>query len=563
MGRTRRTTTVWAAIVAATALVLSACGGGDGGGLLGSSGQEVGEQDINAQDPATLRDGGDLRMPLDNIPPNFNYNQLDGNEGQNRQILWAMIPRAFNHGADGTSELNTDYVTSAELTSDEPQVVTYQINPDAVWDSGRPITWEDFEAQWQAMNGENTDFQFNTTTGWENIATVERGGDDKEVLVTFAEPFAEWEALFSPLYPFETNRDPDTFNEGWQQEPLDTAGPFRVQTVDQGAQRIILERNDSWWGEQPRLDRLIFSVLDRNTWADAMANNEIDWYTIGSNIDLFQRASTTPGVEIRQALEKQYPHITFNGAQDAILGDVAVRQAVVKGIDRQGIATALVGQIVPDIDLQGNHIFPFGSAGYEDNGGPFAFDPEAAASELDELGWELQGETRTRDGEPLNLRFVTPAGNPTSDLTARTVLQQLAQIGVQVTIEPVPTADFFDQFLQRGNFDLTSFQWVNTATPFSSSRSTYQEVSGDDIGNNMGSISTPEILALFDEGTGEFDEQRRFEIGNEIDRIVWEQVHHLPLYPQTGAHAVRATVANFGAKGLGDWDYVPVGFVEE
>ncbi len=28
--------------------------------------------------------------------------------------------------------------------------LTFDINPDAVWEDGTPITWEDFECTWQA-----------------------------------------------------------------------------------------------------------------------------------------------------------------------------------------------------------------------------------------------------------------------------------------------------------------------------------------------------------------------------------------------------------------------------
>jgi peptide/nickel transport system substrate-binding protein len=169
---------------------------------------------------------------------------------------------------------------------------------------------------------------------------------------------------------------------------------------------------------------------------------------------------------------------------------------------------------------------------------------------------------RAKNGQPLRLRFVVPAGNPISDAVSKTTLDQLAQIGVQVEIDAVPTGQFFSNFVNVGNFDLTSFQWIQTSVPFSNSVGNYQETRGTDIGNNFGRIYDPRIGALFAQGLAELDDAKRADIGNQADRVIWEEVHDVPLYPQTGAFAVRATVANFGAKGLGDWDFVHAGFTQ-
>ncbi len=538
---------------------LVACGGpGEGGNLvLGAPGSQA----TNPKDPASLRDGGDLRLPVDALPSNFNGNQVDGTEVDTRQLLWALIPRAFNDGAAGPPELDRNYLTSAEVTATSPQVVTYRIHPGAVWTSGRPITWEDFEAQWRALNGSNPAYAVASTTGYDSIASVARGADDKEVVVTFAQPFGEWQTLFSPLYPAETNRDPKTFNEGWRTGVPDSAGPFRLERFDQVGRTAVLVRNERWWGPRPRLNRVIFIETERAALADKLANNEIDWYEIGSSVDLFQRARTIPGVEIRTAPERTYNHITFNGAPGSIMADPALRRAIAKGIDRQTIARSLIGQITPEIAPVQNHIFSPGSVGYQDNTGGLTFDPAAARAELDRLGWTVQGRFRAKDGKPLTLRFVTSAANPIADTISRATQQQLGQVGVEVKIEAYPSADIFDQWITPGNFDLAGFGWSSTSTPFSSSRSLYVDPRGGNVQQNYGRVFDPEVLALFDRGLRELDGTARNRIANEADARIWQEMHHLPLYATPGAHATRATLANWGAKGLGDWDYLDAGFV--
>jgi glutathione transport system substrate-binding protein len=548
------------ALLVAAGLALAGCGGAASTRLPATP---AGHNDINPMPRDQVRDGGDLRWPIDYLPDNFNFNQFNGTQGETTDVVNALLPSPYRGTADGGLELNPDYVTSAAVTSTSPQVLTYTINPKATWSDGTPITWRDFEAEWKALNGTNPAFQVAGTTGYEDIASVARGADDKQVLVTFARPFAEWKTLFSPLYPASTNTDPATFNTGWVQRLPVTAGPFTPDSIDLGAKTVTLRRNPAWWGTQPKLHRIIFRVVERAALADALANNEIDFYRIGSSVDLFHRAQSIPGVSVRQSPGRRYTHLTFNGAPGAVLSDVRLRQAIAKGIDRQAVAKRLIGQIAPNIGAAGNHIYAYGSKDYRDNSDVLPFDPAAANRELDALGWVRPGPgaPRAKNGTPLRIRLVIDTPNPISEQISRTVLDQLAQIGVTLVIDPVPSNQMATAYKQ-GNFDLAGFAWENTPTPFSSSRGIYAEPHGNDVQQNYGRIYNPDIAALFDQGIRELDDAKRAEIGNQADRLIWQEVHHLPLYPDSGAFAVRSTLANFGAPGFADVDYINAGFTK-
>jgi peptide/nickel transport system substrate-binding protein len=384
MGRRSRRLAVGAVSVV---LLLTACGGGggtgdQGGGLAGIDEQQRGVNDINPVAREQVRDGGDLRWPIDAVPDNFNINHVDGNLVDNREIVEALLPGAFVREADGTVSLDEDYFTSIELTSTSPQVVTYTINPAATWDDGTPITWRDLQAQWQALNGTNPAYLPADTAGYDSVASVERGVDDNQAVVTFATPYAEWRAMYEHIYPVATNSDPEAFNRGWLTSIGTTAGPFRAEGVDTTGQTITLVRNEKWWGEPAKLDRIIFRVVVRSALADALANNEIDNYRIGSDVNLSARAQAIPGVVVRQAVEPLFNHITFNGGPGAILSDPALRRAIVQGMDRQAISTALVGQIVPTITPLNQFIFVQGSENYVDHAQGVAYDPAAANAGL-------------------------------------------------------------------------------------------------------------------------------------------------------------------------------------
>lgn len=516
--------------------------------------------DINPVDISELRDGGQLRIPVDALPTNYNPLQVNGARVVTWQLAEAILPSAFRDGADGQYDLAEDFFSSVELTSDSPQVVTYTIADDAGWSNGRALSWEDLASQAAALSGDDPAYEGYSSVGYSSIASVERGASDREAVVTFAEPFAEWQGLFNLIVPQEITGDPETFNSGWLAEPTITSGPFVVERIDDAAKTVIVERNPDWWADTPPLENISFIALDASARADALANGEIDIYPIGGDIDLYTRAQSIPGVEIRQATERRAGQLTFNGAPGAVLADEQVRVAIAQAIDPAAITDVLLGEIVPGAEPVGNHILPPPDAGYVDNSDVAPFDREAAEQALDAAGWTLDGEQRVRDGVDLNLRLLvqhTPVGTTVSGV----IRDQLAAIGVGVTTISVSPDQFYDDNLLPGNFDIAAFEWTKSASPFAHDRPVFQEVVGDDFGSNFGRIYIPEIDALYDEGLAELDVDRRNEIANRIDVLAWEHAHHLPTYPDSGAYAVRTELANYGARGLGSYGFENAGWL--
>jgi peptide/nickel transport system substrate-binding protein len=541
------------------ALVLAGCGGAGGGGT--PEVRALGQTDINPRPRENVRDGGDLRLPLELMPSNYNPNQVDGTSGDAHTIDVAVLPRIFNDAADGGSVLNTDYVTSAAVTSTAPQVITYTINPKAAWSDGTPITWRDFEAEWKTLNGKNPEYQVASTTGYADIATVARGVDDKQVIVTFARPFGEWQGLFTPLTPATLNAAPAMFNTGWRTGIPITAGPFTVQSIDQTKQTIILARDPKWWGTPPKLDRIILTVYKTPALPDALANNELDEHGIGGELDLLRRAQQTPGVAIRSAPGRFSFNVTLNGGAGAPLSDLRLRQAVAQSIDRQEITRRMLGQEIPDPRPDGSHLYPPGSKEYRDNAGALPFDPAAASRTLDELGWVRQGAGRVKDGKPLSLRLVY-AEDPSNTDMAKSIQNELAQIGITVELVQVDGNQLFPTYVNRGNFDMALMGWLSNSTAFSSGAGIYQQPLGNNVQQNYGRIGSPEIDALIAKGLAELDDAKRAEIGNQVDRLIWQEAHSVILFAVPGIVAVRSNVANLGARGFADPDFINAGFVK-
>ncbi|KUI30883.1 hypothetical protein AU196_24135 [Mycobacterium sp. IS-1742] len=547
-----------AALVAT--LTLAACSSGNEETPSAGGSAEVGAtNDVNPQDVGALRQGGNLRLALTAFPANFNSLHIDGNVADAAGMLKATMPRAFRIAADGSATLNTDYFTGAEVTGTDPQVVTWTINPKAVWSDGAPITWEDIAAQVNATSGKQEGFAFASPNGSDRVASVTRGADDRQAVMTFAKPYAEWRGMLSGntmLLPRSVTATPEAFNRAQLNAPGPSAGPYIVSNLDRTAQRITLTRNPKWWGAPPVLDSITYSVLDDAARIPALQNNALDATGLAT-LDELTIARRTNGVAIRRAPGNSWYHFTFNGAPGSILADKALRRAIAKGIDRQTIAAVTQRGLADDPVPLNNHIFVAGQQGYEDNSGVVAFDPEKAKQELDALGWRLNGQFREKDGRQLVIRDVLFDALSTRQF-GQIAQNNLAQIGVKLELDAKGAAGFFTDYINTGDFDIAQFSWVGDAFPLSGLTQIYAS-NGE---SNFGKIGSPEIDAKIEEALEELDPAKAQQKANEVDKLLWDEVFSLPLTQSPGNVAVRANLANFGAFGLADADYTKIGFVE-
>ena len=541
-------------------LVLTACSGGSQEAPSAGGTAEVGStNDVNPQDPASLQEGGNLRIPLTNFPDNFNTMHINGPTADAAAISRATMPRAFRIAADGTAAVNTDFFTSVELTGNNPQVVTYTINPKAMWSDGTPVTWEDVKSQIDATSGKNKDFAISAPNGSDRVASVTRGVDDRQAIMTFAKPYAEWKGMFagnSVLSPKSVTATPEAFNTAQLSGPGPSAGPFIVTALDRTAQRITLSRNPKWWGTPPRLDTITFLVLDDAARLPALQNNAIDATGLVS-LDDVTIAKRTAGVAIRRAPSPSWYHFTFNGAPGSILADPALRNAISKGIDRQTIANVAQRGLADNPAPLNNHVYVAGQKGYQDNSGVVAFDPEAAKKQLDDLGWRMNGQFREKDGKQLVIRDLFYDAQSTRQV-GQIAQNSLAQIGVKLDLQAKGGSGFFTNYVTVGNFDIAQFSWVADAFPLSGLAQIYA-AKGD---SNFGKIGSPEIDAKIEQTLSELDPDKARGLANEVDALVWAEGASLPLFQSAGNVAVRSNLANFGAAGLADVDYTAIGFMK-
>ncbi|MFD7640115.1 ABC transporter family substrate-binding protein [Kitasatospora sp. NPDC059795] len=562
------------ASVAALSFALCSCAGsgGSGGGSDGSPAAATGgeaprmtQQALNAKPRTALRQGGTLNWAIDQYSGQWNPLQADGSEASTIDVIKALLPTFWRSDAGGTQSPNPAYLTDvkSELRQGR-QTVVWTLNPKAHWSDGTPITWRDLQAEWQALSGQDPAYRTASTNGFDQVESVVRGQDDHQAVMTFREPYAEWQAMFNnagnaPLLPAKYIATPELFNTSFKGRFPVTAGPFKVERMDPAARTVTVVADPDWWGDRPLLDRIVFKALDTGKMPQAFAAGEVDYYNNGPNVEGYRTINSTADGEARRAGGPNLRHLVLNG-RSPLLGDPKVRQALIMAIDRAEITrTDLTGLDWPYVPMN-NHFLVPSQHGYQDNSnGLSRFDPDAAKASLDSLGWKLgPSGVRTKDGKELALRFVAPADNNLAANESALVTRMLGQVGVKVTVQTVPAGDFFDGFVNKHDFDLTAFALMGTPFPVSNSISTFQQ----DSGTNWSQVGSKVLdRAMADAAKADTADDETTAL-NRADAEAWEVAGLVPLYQRPAIYGVRKNIANLGAPGLGDLVYENIGLLK-
>ncbi|MGK9221205.1 MULTISPECIES: ABC transporter family substrate-binding protein [unclassified Microbacterium] len=540
-----------AAAAGALALVLAGCaGGGNDGGNGGGSGggnegaTEITGADYNPQPRENLQQGGEAVFPITEIPEQLNANHSDGSV--DTATLWEWYnPQTILMTPEGEAYANPNYLT--DWTTEEVDgktVVTYTINPDAVWNDGTPITWEAYNQTWIANRSLDEGYIPNSTDGYSLIESVEQGEDERQAVVTFKQVYPWTDGLFWHLVNPAINT-PELFNEAYvnQVHPEWGAGPYTVDEFDANGGTITFVPNENWWGDEPLLDKVTFRVLDDTAEINAFRNGEIDM-ALTNTEDRLAQVADMEGVVTYRAQRTATNLIQINAEREQF-ADLEVRKALFMAIDREQIKEVVWnGLDYTEPDAGSLMLFPF-QEGYTDalTEAGWEYNVDEANAILDEAGW-VMGEDGVREKDGVRLEGVLPlfGDDPIVEARGRIVQTQLAEVGAAITPEVRPSSDFSN--------DLTTKNWDLVMLGFSSSDPygvAYMcQVYCSDSGLNLSSTSTPEIdERIANEVSALPTAEEQTEAGMKLEaEIMAETWGVFPLYAGPQIMTVKEGLAN-------------------
>ncbi|UQX90323.1 ABC transporter family substrate-binding protein [Jatrophihabitans telluris] len=549
------------AAIAVASIALTACGSSNNsskGGSTTNKGQASATTNaVNAVPYAQVPTGGTMRWPITGFPVNFNILQVDGNESDTSDLMTSTLPQLFNFDAGGKAILNTAVADKAEQTSSSPQTIQYHLNPKAVWSDGTPITYKDFVAQWQADNGTNAKFLAASTSGYDQVKSVVRGATDQDVTVVFNTPYSEWQSLWSTLLPASLMATPDAYNKSWANGPTVSGGPFKIGSIDKTAKTITMVHNDKWWGNPAKLDKIQFiTISDTTAQAKALQSDQVDFVDVGSDIASFQVAKSVQNVELRKAGGPNWRHIDLG--KSGALADVSVRQAIMLSLDRKQDAQTLLGPLSWPSTLLNSHVWVNNQAQYKETCSDFCNrDITKADALLTKAGYTKGSDgIFAKNGKPLALGFTIPQGVKSSADEGAIQQKALQEAGIKLTLKVVPTDTFFSDYIAVGKFDLTIFSWIGNPFPLSGTKQLY-EAKGESNFSKIGSQALDDLINKMITAT---DPAEAVNLSYQVDKMVWDEGHSVPLYQRPELIFSKKTLENFGAFGFANKIYENIGF---
>jgi peptide/nickel transport system substrate-binding protein len=343
--------------------------------------------------------------------------------------------------------------------------------------------------------------------------------------------------------------------------PVVGDGAFKFVEWKQG-QYVRLQANDHYWRGRPYVDELWFVYYSSpETELAALRSGEIDAmfkYVNPSEIPLLKtdpnlNVTISPGLEFRDIYTSfgNYASVStsnynWNTTTNPALGDVKVRQAILRSINKENIS-ALVHNGVYIPALTG---VPKGISEYYDpnlaNELNLTFNLPAAAQMLENAGYRIvdnsgirqavqdikiilpDGKTTTvPKGTKLDFDFAVTSDYPDEVRSAEMINGWLHQVGMNLKISSQDDGTLTAAELTPYEYDMQLWSWNSYADP-DFILSIY--ITNSINGNNCEGYSNPTYDQLFMQQRQATSESQRIQIVHEMEKILLTDLPDIPLY---------------------------------
>ena len=330
------------------------------------------------------------------------------------------------------------------------------------------------------------------------------------------------DGIFSPSGTFGT------------EHPIGT-GPFEFVSWTRN-DRLVLKRNEDYWGDKAKLDKLIIRpIADNAARLQALQSGEIQGYDLVEPQDI----TTLEGDENLEVIDRpafNVAYVGFNIAKKPT-DDAKVRQAIAYGLDRQ----AVVDNFYSGRAEVATQFMPPEVVGYADDVTTYEFDPEKAKQILQDAGYELP--------VPLEFWYPTDVSRPYMPDPKRNFeafAASLNKSGFKVTAKSAPwNPDYLGRADEGNAGNLRLLGWTGDYGDADNFIGTFFQSPQ----KAWGTTTTPltEIEDLLDEAEIETEESKREELYQEANRQIMDQLPGVPYAHSRPALAFTANVNGYVA----------------
>lgn len=396
------------------------------------------------------------------------------------------------------------------------------------WHDGSPFTAHDVKFSLELIN--NPDFRASSRIGHSLLKDITVVAED-EIHWQTTEVFSPYISLLAQTFIVPKHilsELPDPNESDFNRSPIGT-GAFKWGERTAG-EHLLLEANNSYHGEGPFLERVVFKYIpDQTVQYTQFSSGEIDYIGLnGIQAAFEENAKKLDGVTINAAPLAFIEYIALN-LEFGPFKDLAVRQALYMGMNKQ----ARIDVIYKGRPIGAESYVPRGHWAYKDDLPAHVYDPEGAKAILDEAGWVPGADgVRVKDGMRLAFTTSTTVGSKSREQAQQFLQQNWAEIGAEMTINNMPGAVLWGDFWQKSQFDsvMVASTFVRGGDPDVTARFSKKAIPAQGgSGNNNYQYQDDEMEELLVAGTREYDQEKRKVIYHRIQKKVREELIFLPV----------------------------------
>lgn len=306
------------------------------------------------------------------------------------------------------------------------------------------------------------------------------------------------------------------------------SGPFTVKEFFQN-QRLVLQKNpNSWHAKDVRLDELVIQIVpDETSIVAGLRSGEIDLAVFEDSKNYFL-IKDDPNLITRRDKAIRWDILDF--PLDAPpYNNVKVRQAIAAALDREAIMAAAIGGLGTHL---GGHPPALWAALPPEQHPFFRRDVTRARRLVQEAGVTT----------PLRLTLRSIVAYDALNAAAQVIVENLREIGLTASIQPVDLGIWINDFLQGRFRDMTMNAWGGFIDP---DLLYYNHLHKQPQGRDFRRWNNDEMSALLDEGRTTLDRAKRERIYLEVQKINAEQIPWIPLYSADVISAHTRKVQNY------------------
>ncbi|MCL4299950.1 MAG: hypothetical protein KJ077_29725 [Anaerolineae bacterium] len=423
------------------------------------------------------------------------------------------------------------YAAESYTVSEDGLTYTFKLRKDLKWSDGQPITAHDYKWTYDQVLDPKNEYpylsQFDFVTSYEAL-------DDYTIQMKIDELYCPALGQIDFITPLPKHiwekldwSDPEKNPE--INHPTVVSGPYKLAEWKRD-QYALFEANENYWYHgPPNITRQSIEIVpDQDIAYEKMKKGETDTGIITpENLAEAKKLDNITVYEWWPAAAT-WTYIGLNMREGFPTHDINVRHGLNYAIDKdllteevyKGNAKRMCGPY-PDTSWVYNPDLPC-----------YDYDQEKAVAAFAEAGYTLQDGTMVdKEGEPLKLKLMYGHPSQTGELIAVSVQDYLADIGIEVEIQPLEYSAFLEaKNKQEVDWDMFIAAWNSTIEPHAMFL-IWSEEGIPDL--NSVAYVNKDVEKLFTEaggGAGTCELDFRKQKYQEIQKIIAEESPYIFLY---------------------------------